>query len=95
MQDAQRIDRILADISLCNRLDDSDIRSIVNRLTGHCSDNVATSLGNCLAWLDDDIGDSVNEPEIDGIEVTVIRADASQFDRQSGAIPAWMTGAAA
>jgi len=68
MQDAQRIDRILADLSLCERLDDADIRSIVQRLSGHCSDNVAASLGNCVSWLDDDISGPL-ESDFGGIEV--------------------------
>jgi hypothetical protein len=65
MQDAQRIDRILADISLCGRIDDSDVRSIVQRLRDHCFDNVRVSLDQCLAWLDDDIG---AEPELSAFD---------------------------
>ena len=80
MQDAQRIDRILADISLCGRIDDSDVRSIVQRLRDHSFENVWASLGQCLGWLDDDIG---AEPELSAIDKpdTVLRyQDRGEFD---------------
>jgi hypothetical protein len=80
MQDAQRIDRILSDISLCGLIDDSDIRSIVQRLRDHSFDNVRVSMDQCLGWLDDDIG---AEPELSAIDKpdTVLRyQDRGEYD---------------
>jgi hypothetical protein len=78
MQDAQRIDRILADISLCGRLDDSDVRSIVQRLRDHCFENVQVSLDQCLGWLDDDIGE---EPELSSIDSKQEKLELRYQDR--------------
>ena len=88
MQDAQRIDRILSDISLCNRIDGADLRSIVQRLHDHSFDENRASLDQCLGWLDDDIGEAKNPAEIDAIEPNNERGE---FDRASAAMPLWMS----
>lgn len=88
MQDAQRIDRILADISLCGRLDDSDVRSIVQRLRDHCFDNVLVSLDQCLGWLDDDIGP---EPELLAFDSKMEKPEVLQVLDKSQRVPTWVT----
>jgi hypothetical protein len=87
MQDAQRIDRILADISLCGRLDDSDVRSIVQRLRDHCFENVQVSLDQCLGWLDDDIGE---EPELSSIDSKPEKLEVLRVLEPADKVPTWM-----
>lgn len=89
MQDTQRIDRILADISLCGRLDDSDVRSIVQRLRDHCFENVQVSLDQCLGWLDDDIGE---EPELSAFDKPE-RLEVLQVLEPSQRVPTWFSEA--
>jgi len=90
MQDAQRIDRILADISLCNRIDGADLRSIVQRLHDHSFDENRASLDQCLGFLDDDIKDSAVTPDPDAIELDANNG-RGEFDRASAAMPLWMS----
>lgn len=90
MQDAQRIDRILADISLCGRIDDSDVRSIVQRLRDHSFENVWASLDQCLGWLDDDIG---AEPELSAIDKPGEKLEVLQVLDKAQRVPTWFSEA--